>query len=68
MLASLAVLPYTYSIVRQSAGAEQPASEYGVPCVVFGWLYWRRGLVAAMVSHFAADFLLKAVLPMMGIG
>ena len=40
----------------------------GVPGVVFGWLYWRRGLVAAMVCHSAADFLLKAVLPLLGIG
>jgi membrane protease YdiL (CAAX protease family) len=39
----------------------------GVPGIVLGWLYWRRGLVAAMVCHFAADFLLKAVLPLLGI-
>jgi hypothetical protein len=39
----------------------------GVPGVVFRWLYWRHGLVAAMISHFAADFLLKAVLPLLGL-
>jgi len=39
----------------------------GVPGVVLGWLYWRRGLVAAMVCHFAADFLLKGVLPLLGM-
>jgi hypothetical protein len=38
-----------------------------VPGVVFGWLYWRRGLVAAMVCHCAADVILKAVLPLLGI-
>lgn len=39
----------------------------GVPGVVFGWLYWRRGLVAAMVCHFAGDLLLKAILPLLGL-
>jgi hypothetical protein len=39
----------------------------GAPGVVFGWLYWRRGLVAAMVSHVAADCVLKAVLPLLGL-
>jgi hypothetical protein len=39
----------------------------GVPGAVFGWLYWRRGLVATMVSHFAADLLLKGVLPLLGL-
>jgi hypothetical protein len=40
----------------------------GLAGIVFGWLYWRRGLVAAMVSHFSADFLLKAALPVLGMG
>lgn len=26
--------------------------------VVFGWLYWSRGIGAAIISHFAADFIL----------
>jgi membrane protease YdiL (CAAX protease family) len=30
----------------------------GVPGIVFGWLFWRRGLVAAMVAHFSADLVL----------
>ena len=29
--------------------------------VLFGWLYWRRGLLAAMVSHFSADIVLHVV-------
>ena len=34
---------------------------------IFGWLYWRRGLVAAMVAHGAADILIKVVLPLLGL-
>jgi membrane protease YdiL (CAAX protease family) len=29
--------------------------------VAFGWLYWKRGLVAAMVAHFSADVVVKVV-------
>ena len=29
--------------------------------VVFGWLYWQRGLLAAMVSHFSADIVLHVI-------
>jgi len=29
--------------------------------VAFGWLYWRRGLLAAMVSHFSADIVLHVI-------
>ncbi len=37
----------------------------GISGVVFGWLYWRRGLVAAMICHTAVDLILKALLPLM---
>jgi membrane protease YdiL (CAAX protease family) len=30
--------------------------------VLYGWSYWRRSLVAAMVAHFAVDVVLH-VLP-----
>jgi membrane protease YdiL (CAAX protease family) len=39
----------------------------GVPGMVFGWLYWPFGMIAAMVCHFSADLLLKAILPLLGI-
>lgn len=29
--------------------------------VVFGWLYWRRGIEAAIIAHFTADILLHVV-------
>jgi hypothetical protein len=36
----------------------------GVPGIVFGWLYWRRGLVAAMIAHFGLDLVLKVLMPL----
>jgi len=34
----------------------------GVLGIVFGWLYWKRGLEAAMISHFSADIVLHVLL------
>jgi hypothetical protein len=36
----------------------------GLPGLAFGWIYWRRGLPAAMAAHAAADVVLKVVLPL----
>ncbi len=36
----------------------------GVPGIAFGWLYWQRGLVAAMVAHFGLDLVLKVAVPL----
>lgn len=34
----------------------------GIAGVVFGWLYWTRGLWAAMVAHFVTDLMIHALL------
>ena len=34
----------------------------GIGGVIFGWLYWKRGLEAAMISHFVADIILHVLL------
>lgn len=34
----------------------------GVGGVIFGWLYWKRGLEAAMVAHFSTDIVLHVLL------
>jgi len=34
----------------------------GLLGIIFGWLYWRRGLEAAMISHFSADIVLHVLL------
>jgi membrane protease YdiL (CAAX protease family) len=36
----------------------------GLPGMIFGWLYWRRGLIAAIVAHFGFDLVLKVVIPL----
>lgn len=35
----------------------------GVGGVVFGWLYWKRGLEAAIVAHFTTDIVLLVIFP-----
>ncbi len=37
----------------------------GLEGVAFGWLYWRRGLLAAMVAHFCADVVLHVLAPLL---
>lgn len=36
----------------------------GVGGVIFGWLYWRKGLESAMISHFSADIVLHVITPL----
>lgn len=36
----------------------------GIGGLVFGWMYWRHGLFAAMLSHFSADLVAKVVWPL----
>jgi len=35
----------------------------GIGGLVFGWLFWKRGLMTAMLAHFSADIVLQVVLP-----
>jgi hypothetical protein len=35
----------------------------GIAAVSFGYLYWKRGLEAAMIAHFCADFMIYVVGP-----
>lgn len=37
----------------------------GVLGVLYGWLYWRRGLESAMIAHFSTDIVLHVLLPML---
>jgi membrane protease YdiL (CAAX protease family) len=37
----------------------------GIPGVIAGWLFWRRGIEMAMVCHFSADVLLHVVAPLL---
>lgn len=33
----------------------------GLAGVVYGWLYWKRGLIAAMVAHCSTNIVLKVI-------
>jgi len=35
----------------------------GIGGVVFGWLYWKKGLESAMIAHFSADIILHVIYP-----
>ncbi len=37
----------------------------GIGGVVFGWLYWKKGLESAMIAHFSADIILHVLLPLL---
>lgn len=37
----------------------------GLGGLVFGWLYWKQGLVAAMVAHLSTDLVLHVVTPLL---
>lgn len=47
--APAALAPLTPAIVARAVVLD------GVAGVLFGWLYWRRGLVPAMTAHAVAD-------------
>ncbi|MCE5214283.1 MAG: CPBP family intramembrane metalloprotease [Methanobacterium sp.] len=36
--------------------------------IIFGWLYWKKGLESAMISHFSADIVLHVILPIIIMG
>lgn len=36
----------------------------GIAGIVFGWLYWKKGLESAMIAHFSADIVLYVILPL----
>lgn len=36
----------------------------GVGGVIFGWLFWKKGLESAMIAHFTADIFLLTLLPL----
>jgi membrane protease YdiL (CAAX protease family) len=35
----------------------------GVGGIIFGWLYWKKGLESAMMGHFSADIVLHVIYP-----
>jgi len=39
----------------------------GVGGVLFGWLYWKKGLESAIAAHFTADIVLHVILPLLAL-
>jgi membrane protease YdiL (CAAX protease family) len=37
----------------------------GIGGVIFGWLFWKKGLESAMIAHFSADIFLLTILPLL---
>ena len=54
-----AVLPLTPLVITRALLLN------GIGGIVFGWLYWKRGLLAAMLAHFSADIVLHVVVPLL---
>lgn len=36
----------------------------GIGGIIFGWLYWKKGLESAMIAHFTTDIIILVVYPM----
>jgi len=39
----------------------------GIGGIVFGWLYWKKGLESAIVAHFSADIVLHVLVPALAL-
>lgn len=35
----------------------------GVPAIIFGWLYWKKGLESAIIAHFSTDIVIHVITP-----
>jgi membrane protease YdiL (CAAX protease family) len=54
LLTSLTPLVIARAILLNSIGG-----------IIFGWLYWKKGLVSAMMAHFTADIIILVVYPVL---
>lgn len=54
-----AMLPLTPLVVTRALVLN------GVGGLAFGWLYWKRGLLTAMMAHFSADLVLHVAAPLL---
>lgn len=56
--ATAAIVPITFIVVVRAVVLN------GVAGVIFGWLYWKKGLESAMIAHFSADIVLHIIAPL----
>jgi membrane protease YdiL (CAAX protease family) len=65
MLFGIGHLPFTATITVLSPYIITRALLLnGVGGIIFGWLFWKKGLEAAMVAHFTTDIFLFVILPL----
>lgn len=58
-------LPITASITKIDALVISRAVVLnGIGGIIFGWLFWKKGLESAMIAHFTADIFLLTLLPL----
>ena len=48
-------------LASDSARGRRACCFNGIGGLVFGWLYWKRGILAAMLAHFTADILVHVI-------
>jgi hypothetical protein len=64
MIFGLGHLPITASLTEiNSLVISRAILLNGIGGVVFGWLFWKKGLESAMIAHFTADIFLLTILP-----
>ncbi len=56
-----AIIPITLPVIIRAVLLN------GIGGVVFGWLFFRKGLEFAMISHFSLDIVLHVILPLLGV-
>lgn len=39
----------------------------GIGGIIFGWLYWKKGLESAMIAHFVGDIFIQVITPLISI-
>jgi len=65
LLFGAAHLPAAASVTTLTAAVVAVALVFNaIAGVTFGWLYWRRGILAAIVAHFSADIVLQVLFPL----
>jgi hypothetical protein len=57
--ATAAITPLTGIVVIRALALN------GLAGIAFGWVYWKRGLFLAMISHFSADIVLHVIPPLL---
>jgi len=59
-------LPITASVTKINALVISRAVVLnGIGGIIFGWLFWKKGLESAMIAHFTADIFLLTLLPLL---